>query len=78
MTKDKEGFYMAEKSLFSRLSLLFAGLSFFVIPVVFGIIGTISGIIGLLRQEEQKSFAVIGMIICIIRVIVALAVNGNL
>lgn len=69
---------MAEKSLFSRISLLCAGLSFLIVPVVFGIIGTISGIIGLLRQEEQKSFAVIGMIICIIRVIVALAVNGNL
>ena len=67
-----------EKSLFSRLSLVSAGLSFFVIPLVFGIVGIILGIIGLLKQEEQKMFAVIGIIICIIRVVVALAISWNL
>lgn len=66
---------MAEKSLFSRLSLVCAGVSFFVIPFVFSIAGIISGVIGLLKQEEQKMFAVIGIIICIIRVVVALAVS---
>lgn len=64
-----------EKSLFSRLSLLSAGISFFIVPFVFSIIGIILGIIGLLKQEEQKTFAVIGIIVCIIRVVVALAVS---
>lgn len=64
-----------EKSLFSRLSLVSAGLSFFVIPLAFSIVGIILGIIGLLKQEEQKTFAIIGIIICIIRVVVALAVS---
>lgn len=63
----------SEKSLFSRLSLGSAGLSFFVLPLVFGIIGIILGIIGLLKQEEQKNFAVIGIIICIVRVILAVS-----
>ena len=65
----------SEKSLFSRLSLLSAGISFFIVPFVFSIIGIILGIIGLLKQEEQKTFAVIGIIVCIIRVVVALAVS---
>ncbi len=67
-----------EKSLFSRLSLVCAGVSFFVVPLVFSIIGIILGIIGLLKQEEQKTFAIIGIIICIVRLIGALAVNGIL
>lgn len=68
----------SEKSLFSRLSLVFAGLSFVAIPLAFGIIGIILGIIGLLKQEEQKYIAIIGIIICIIKVIGALALSGNL
>ncbi len=68
----------SEKSLFSRLSLVSAGLSFVAIPLVFGIIGIILGIIGLLKQEEQKNIAIIGIIICIIKVIGALALSGNL
>lgn len=64
-----------EKSLFSRLSLVCAGVSFFVVPFVFSIIGIILGIIGLLKQEEQKTFAILGIIICIIRVVAALAVS---
>ncbi len=68
----------AERSLFSRLSGVCAGLSFFAIPLVFGIIGIILGIIGLLKQEEQKYCAIIGIIICLIRVIGALALSGNL
>lgn len=64
-----------EKSLFSRLSLGCAGLSFFAVPMVFSIIGIILGLIGLLKQEEQKTFAVAGIIICIIRVIAALAIS---
>lgn len=63
----------AEKSLFSRLSLVCAGLSFFVIPLVFSIVGIILGIIGLLKQEEQKMFAIIGIIVCIVRIVGALA-----
>lgn len=67
-----------EKSLFSRLSAVCAGLSFFAIPLVFSIVGIILGIIGLLKQEEQKMFAIIGIIICIVRLVGALAVNGSL
>lgn len=62
-----------EKSLFSRLSAVCAGLSFVIIPLVLGIIGIILGIVGLLKQEEQKYFAVIGIIICLLRVFGALA-----
>lgn len=74
--KRKGEFHMnnnSEKSLFSRLSLVSAGLSFFVIPLVFSIIGIILGIIGLLKQEEQKMFAILGIIICIVRLVGALA-----
>lgn len=65
----------SEKSLFSRLSLLSAGISFFVIPLVFSIVGIILGIIGLLKQEEQKMFAILGIIICIVRLVGALALT---
>lgn len=67
-----------EKSLFSRLSCVCAGLSFFAIPLAFSIVGIILGIVGLLKQEEQKIFAVIGIIICIVRLVGALALSGNL
>lgn len=74
--KRKGCIYMSnEKSLFSRLSLVSAGLSFFVIPLVFSIVGIILGIIGLLKQEEQKMFAVIGIIVCIVRLVGALALT---
>lgn len=64
----------SEKSLFSRLSLLFAGLTFFAIPFVFGIIGIILGLIGLIKQEEQKNIAILGIIICIFKIIVPFSV----
>jgi len=62
----------SERSLFSRASLLCAGLSFFIIPLVFCIVGIISGIVGLLTQEEQKHIAIIGIIICLVKVFGAL------
>lgn len=64
-----------EKSLFSRFSCVCAGLSFFAIPLVFSIVGIILGIIGLLKQEEQKMFAIIGIIVCIVRLVGALALT---
>ena len=63
----------AERSLFSRLSMVCVGLSFIGIPLIFGIIGIILGIIGLLKQEEQKYWAIIGIIICLFRVIAILS-----
>lgn len=45
---------------------------------VWEIAGIILGIIGLLKQEEQKHWAIIGIIVCIVRVIGALALSGNL
>lgn len=63
----------SERSLFSRLSVACAGITFIGLSLPFGIIGIILGIVGLLKQEEQKYFAIIGIIICLIRVIGALS-----
>lgn len=45
---------------------------------VWEITGIILGIIGLLKQEEQKYWAIIGIIVCTIRLIATLTINGAL
>lgn len=40
---------------------------------VWEIAGIILGIIGLLKQEEQKHWAIIGLIVCLLRLIVTLS-----
>lgn len=43
--------------------------------LVWEIAGIILGIIGLLKQEEQKHWAIIGIIVCIVRIIATLALS---
>lgn len=40
---------------------------------VWEIAGIILGIIGLLKQEEQKYWAIIGIVVCLLRLIVTLS-----
>ena len=64
----------AERSLFSRLSSACAAISFAIRTLyVWEIAGIILGIIGLLKQEEQKHFSIIGIIVCLLRLIVTLS-----
>lgn len=62
----------------SIASLVCGIVSFFILPFIFGVTSVILGIIGISRQEEKKSYAIIGIILGIIGVLWAFYSTGML
>lgn len=60
----------------SIASLVCGIVSFFILPFIFGIASVILGIIAISRQEEKKTYGVIGIVLGIIGVLWAFYATG--
>lgn len=57
-------------------SLICGIVSFFIIPRVFGLIAVILGIIGVSRDEDKKTYAIIGIVLGIASFIYSFTAQG--
>lgn len=61
----------------SIASIICGIVSFFILPFIFGIVSVILGIIGIARQEDKKTYAVIGIILGVISVLYSYFAAGG-
>ncbi len=70
--------YNGNNNTCSIASLICGIVSIFILPFIFGIASVILGIIGISRQEEKKTYAVLGIILGIVGVLWAFYYTGML